>query len=283
MWVPWCSDTGMALSGATLELYSTREVSYLGRFVSWTATVQKPTYTHTYYLVAGTLLILAQTPVDPRRRLALPRRFSNMTSFGLPQTPYRNGASVHRPFLPSFRTGTIASAANSRLTPSLRVHRLSLSLSLRPSLLSSRSRFSPWPHRPSIFTRARQIAQRLFPPSFPILQSLNLWMFSTRSSSRFRLRSIEINISESPKAMIEVYIDRSIDRSVWSIIDYHTVNVIKGFHLSESLKSHSSLIVATFVDTHRIMNSRHAYCQTVGKQHEILNRFWKREILYLLM
>ena len=75
----------MALSGATLELYSTREVSYLGRFVSWTATVQKPTYTHTYYLVAGTLLILAQTPVDPRRRLALPRRFSNMTSFGHPR------------------------------------------------------------------------------------------------------------------------------------------------------------------------------------------------------
>lgn len=107
----------MALSGATLELYSTREVSYLGRFVSWTATVQKPTYTHTYYLVAGTLLILAQTPVDPRRRLALPRRFSNMTSFEHPQTPVpQRRASVHRPFLPSFRTGTITSAANSRLT-----------------------------------------------------------------------------------------------------------------------------------------------------------------------
>lgn len=75
MSVPWCNDTGMALSGTTLKLYSTRQVSYLGRFVSWTATVQKPTYTHTYYLVAGTLLILAQTPVDPRRRLALPRRF----------------------------------------------------------------------------------------------------------------------------------------------------------------------------------------------------------------
>lgn len=88
----------MALSGATLELYSTREVSYLGRFVSWTATVQKPTYTHTYYLVAGTLLILAQTPVDPRRRLALPRRFSNMTSFEHspppPKPPYRNGELV---------------------------------------------------------------------------------------------------------------------------------------------------------------------------------------------
>lgn len=45
-----------ALSGTTLALslsLSLRNVSYLARFVSWTATVEKATCTHTYYLVAG--------------------------------------------------------------------------------------------------------------------------------------------------------------------------------------------------------------------------------------
>jgi len=34
---------------------STRKVSYLVRFVSWTATVEKATCTHTYYLVASAI------------------------------------------------------------------------------------------------------------------------------------------------------------------------------------------------------------------------------------
>lgn len=54
----------------------------LWRWVSQTGVIEKPRTTHTDYLVAGTLLISAQTPAtDPRRRLVLQRRFSNVTSF----------------------------------------------------------------------------------------------------------------------------------------------------------------------------------------------------------